>query len=73
MFSNCLKCRKNTESKNPNVLKTKKGRVMFSSKRVLRDSKKLRFIKEQEARWLIISLLGIELPFEGVHILGSII
>ena len=28
----CLKCRKNTESKNPKVAKTKNGRIMLLSK-----------------------------------------
>ena len=32
MLSYCLKCRKNTESKNPNVSKTKNGRIMILSK-----------------------------------------
>ena len=32
MLSYCLKCRKNTESKNPNVFKTKNGRIMILSK-----------------------------------------
>ena len=31
----CLKCRKNTESKNPKVAKTKKGRIMLLSKRAV--------------------------------------
>ena len=47
---------------------------MFSSKCVLMlDGKILIFIREQEARELITNLLGIELPFEGVNILDSII
>ena len=29
MFSNCLKCRKNTESENPKVEKTKNGRIIL--------------------------------------------
>ena len=29
MLSYCLKCGKNTESKNPKVAKTKKGRIML--------------------------------------------
>ena len=33
----CLKCRKNTESKNPKAAKTKNGRIMLLSKC---DSKK---------------------------------
>ena len=32
MLLNCLKCRKNTESKNPKVVKTKKGRIISLSK-----------------------------------------
>ena len=32
MLSNCLKCRKSTESKNPKVVRTKNGRIMLLSK-----------------------------------------
>ena len=32
MLSYCLKCRKNTESKNPKVVRTKNGRIMLLSK-----------------------------------------
>ena len=49
MSSSCLKCRKNIESKTPKVVKTKNGGIMFLSKCELSDSKKPRFIKEQEA------------------------
>ena len=45
----CLKCRKNTESKNPNVVNTKNKREMLLSKSAVCDSKKLKFIKNQEA------------------------
>ena len=31
MLSYCLKCRKNTESKNPKVARTKNGRIMLLS------------------------------------------
>ena len=37
----CLKCPKNTESKNPKVVKYKNGRMMLLSKCALCDSKKL--------------------------------
>ena len=40
-----LMCRKNTESKNPKVVRTKKGGIMLLSKCVVRDCKKLKFIK----------------------------
>ena len=52
MLSYCLKCRKNTGSRNPKVLKTK----MLLSKREGFDSKKSKFLKEQEAIGLITSL-----------------
>ena len=32
MLSHCLKCRKNTESKSPKVVRTKNGRIMLLSK-----------------------------------------
>ena len=46
MLSYCLKCRKNTESKNPEVVKTKNRRIMLLSKCESNDNKKLRFLKE---------------------------
>ena len=61
MLSYCLKCRKNTESKNPKVLRTKNGRIMLLSKCALCNSKKLKFLKEQEARGLLSSLIGIKI------------
>ena len=37
----CLNCRKNTQSKNPKVERTKNGRIMLLSKYAVCDSKKL--------------------------------
>ena len=48
MLSYCLKWRKNTESKNLKIVKTKKGRVMLLLKCAECDRKKSTFIKEQE-------------------------
>ena len=45
----CLRCRKNIESKNPKVVKTKNGRMLHLSKCVVCDRKKSKFIKEQRA------------------------
>ena len=42
MKSYCLKCRKNTENRNPKVSKTSNGRAMVLSKYVIWRSKKLR-------------------------------
>ena len=55
MLSNCLKCRKNTESKNTNAARTKNGRIMLLSKCAVCDSKKSKFIEEQEASGLLSS------------------
>ena len=60
MLSYSLKCRKGTESKNPKVVKTKNGRIMLLSKCAVCDSKKSKFIKEQEARGLLSKLAGIK-------------
>ena len=46
MLSYCLKCRRNAESKNRKVVRTKNGRTMLLSKCALCDSKKSKFIKE---------------------------
>ena len=47
-YSYCLKCRKITESKSPKVVKTKNERIMLLSKCAVCDSKKSKFIQEQE-------------------------
>ena len=47
MFSDCMKCRKNAEGKDPTVTKTKKGKPMLLSKCAVCGSKKSRFTKEQ--------------------------
>ena len=39
MLSHCLKCRKNTESKNPKVARRKIGRIMLLSKYAVCDNK----------------------------------
>ena len=51
-----LKCRKNTESKNAKVLKTKNETIMLLSKCAVFISRKSKFIKEQEARGVLNSL-----------------
>ena len=45
MLSSRLKCRKNTESKNPKVPRTRNGRIMLLLKCAVCDSKKSKFIK----------------------------
>ena len=44
MLLYCLKCRKNTESKNPKVARSQDRRIMLLSKCAACDSKKSKFI-----------------------------
>ena len=60
MLSYCLKCRKNTESKNPKVVKTKNGRIILLSKFAVYHSKKSKFNKGQEARGFLSKLAGVK-------------
>ena len=69
MSSYYVKCRKNTESKNPKVVKTNNGRIMLLSKCAVCDSKKLKFIKEQKATGLLSSL-GIMAPLSKIRLVG---
>ena len=64
-----LKCRKNTESKNSKVVRAKNRKIMILSKCEVCDSKKLKFIKEQEAN-VLLSSLGIKAPLIKVLLLG---
>ena len=72
MLPCCLKCRKNTKSKKPKVVRTKNGRIMLLSKCAVCDSKKSKFIKEQEASGLLSSL-GIKTPFNEIPLLGPLL
>ena len=51
-----MKCGKNKESKNLKVVNTKNRRIILLSKCGLCDSKKSKFIKQQEASGLLGSL-----------------
>ena len=69
MLSYCLKCRKNTESKNPNVVETKNGGITLLSKCEVCDSRNSKFIKEQKASGLLSSL-GIKTPLRKIPLVG---
>ena len=66
-----MKCRKNTESKNPKVARTKNERIMLLLKCAVCDSKKSNFIKQQEASRLLSSL-GISAPLSKIP-LGTLL
>ena len=60
MSSYCLKCKKNTESINPEVSKTTNGKAMILSTCAKCGSKKSKF-KEQDTKGLL-SNLGLRTP-----------
>ena len=72
MLSYCLKRRKNTESKNPKIVRTKNGRIMLLSKCSVCNSKKSKFLKEQEPRGLLSSL-GIRTPLSQIPLLDPLL
>ena len=61
MNTNCVKCRKDTENVGPKIVRTKNNRLVMQSKCSVCGIKKLRFVKEQEAKGLL-SNLGIKTP-----------
>ena len=68
MLSYCLKCRKNKESKNTKVVRAKNARIMLLSKCVVSNSKKSKFVKQQEPSGLFSSL-GIKTPLNKIPLL----
>ena len=62
MLSYCLKCRKNAAGKNLKVVRTKNGRIMLLSRCSVLNSKKSKFLKEQEARGVLSNLVGVKVP-----------
>ena len=71
MLSNCLKCRKNTEGRNPKVARTK-NRIIVLSKFAVCDSKTLKFVKEQEVSGLLSSL-RIKTPLSKIPLSGRLL
>ena len=71
MLSYCLKCRKNTEGKNPKVARTK-NRIIILSKFAVCDSKTLKFVKEQEVSGLLSSL-RIKTPLSKIPLSGRLL
>ena len=72
MLSYCLKCSKNTESKNQNVVTAKNKIIILLSKCVEGDNKISKFIKHQEAGGLLSSL-GIRTPFRKIPLVGPLL
>ena len=72
MLSYCSKCRKNTGSINPKVLKATNGKTMILSKCAICGSKKSNFMKEQQAKGLL-SNLGLRTPLNKIPVLGDML
>ena len=72
MLPYCLKCRKNTESKNLKVVRTKNGKMMLLSKCEASGIKKSKFIKEQDAGELLSSL-RIKVHLNKIPLLGYLL
>ena len=72
MESYCLKCKKYTENINPQVSSTSNGKIMILSRCAICNTKKSKFIKQQEAKGLL-SKLGIKTPLSKISLLGDIL
>ena len=72
MESYCLKCKKYTKNINPQVSSTSNGKLMILSKCAICNSKKSKFIKNQETKGLL-SKLGIKTPLSKIPLLGDIL
>ena len=72
MESYCLKCRKYTENKDPEVSSNGNNKIMILLKCAIDGCKKSKFIKNQEAKGLL-SKLGIKTPLSKIPILGDIL
>ena len=69
MLTYCLVCKKNRKNIDAKIMKTKNGRFMLSSKCAVCDSKKSKFMEEQEAEGLLSSL-EIRIPLSKVTLLN---
>ena len=61
---------KNSENKNPKLTEKGNGKIMFSSNCAVCGSKKVRFIKDQEASGI---LFGPSSPFSKIPVLGTLL
>ena len=81
MESYCLKYKKYTKNINPQVSSTSNGKLMILSKCAICGSKKSKFIKKQEAKGIISSLVQntkiylflIQTPLSKIPLLGDVL
>ena len=72
MLFYCLKCPKDTESKNSKVTRTKNERIMVLSKCAVCDSKKSTFIKQQNTSGLLSSI-GVKTSLSKIPLVGPLL
>ena len=65
----CLVCRDYTKSINPKIVRNRQNRLMIQSNCATCESKRSRFIKEQQAMG-ILSNLGIKTPLSKLPLLN---
>ena len=65
MESYCLKCKKYKKNINPQVSSTSNGKLMILSKCAICGSKKSKFIKKQEEKGILSSLV-IQTPLSKI-------
>ena len=69
MKTYCVKCKKDTESIDPKMIRTRNNRLVMQSNSSVCGIKKSRFAKEQEAKGLL-SNLGIKTPSSKILLLN---
>ena len=69
MKTYCFKCRRDTENIDPDMFRIKNNKLIMETKCSNCGNKKLRFVKEQEAKSLL-SNLGIKTPLSKVILLN---
>ena len=69
MKTYCVKCKKDTDNIDPKIFKGKNNRLIMQSKCSVCKNKKLRFVKEQDAK-VLLSSLGTKMPFSKILLLN---
>ena len=71
MKTYCMKCKKDTENIDPKIVRTKNNRLVMQPKCFVSGIKKSRFVKEQEAKFLL-SNLRIKTPLSKIPLLNDL-
>ena len=65
----CFVCKKYTKNNNPKIVRNRQNRLIIQSDCAICDSKKSKFIKEQQAM-KVLSNLGIKTPLSKAPLLN---